>query len=407
MAFLKLYIIGAGVGDADFLTGKAANVLLLCDTIVTTQRLFDNFAYTKKVNADVRSMALAEIAPFLQKLEQENCAETVGVLVSGDVGFFSAAKRLRERFPTAELVSGISSLQYLTAKSGQPYDDIKVVSLHGRERSIVPFVCYNSRVFALLGGDNQARDVIAELAESGLGRVTVTVGERLSHDEERIITDSAQKLLGREFAPLCVMLIANERAKECAGTLYDEDFLRAEGVPMTKEATRALALSYLDIRAQEKVVDIGAGSGSLTVEMARKAHEEVVYAVEKSAKAIAVLRQNIEKHGAANVKIISGNAPDALVDLPVFDKAFIGGSGGNLRKIVGILLEKNPCIRIVITAVTLQTLGEAQAVLSENGFKIRVLCVNVARAQKLGEYDLMMAENPVYILAGDGKNGEL
>jgi precorrin-6Y C5,15-methyltransferase (decarboxylating) len=148
------------------------------------------------------------------------------------------------------------------------------------------------------------------------------------------------------------------------------------------------------------VADNGAGTGSVTVEMARKAHEGVVFAVEKNAAAADLARKNIARFRAFNATVLQGEAPELLDALPPPDKAFIGGSGGNLAGIVAGLLEKNPRLRIVIAAVTLGTLHEAAGELEARGCSPDILCVNVAAAVTRGRHRMMKAENPVYIISG-------
>jgi precorrin-6Y C5,15-methyltransferase (decarboxylating) len=184
--------------------------------------------------------------------------------------------------------------------------------------------------------------------------------------------------------------------------LRDADFIRG-GSPMTKEEIRWLTINKLGIRSGDIVFDIGAGTGSVSIEMARKAYDGFVYAIEEKEDACALVRANADKHGAFNVEIVHGRAPEAFAYLPVPDKAFIGGSSGNIDTILGRLLSLNPAIEIAVNVVTLQSLQQTLAAYEKHCLAdTDVVCANIAKSKKMGEYDMMTAQNPVYILTGRG-----
>ena len=126
----------------------------------------------------------------------------------------------------------------------------------------------------------------------------------------------------------------------------------------------------------------------------------MVFALEKNAAAVELVKENIARFRAFNVTALHGEAPDGLDALPPPDKAFIGGSGGNLAGIIAGLMVRNPRVRIVVSAVTLETLHEAVGELAARGCSPDVLCANVALAGLRGRYRMMRAENPVYIISG-------
>jgi precorrin-6Y C5,15-methyltransferase (decarboxylating) len=136
------------------------------------------------------------------------------------------------------------------------------------------------------------------------------------------------------------------------------------------------------------------------VELARKAFDGFVYAIEHKEDACALVRENATKHGAFNLEVIHGEAPYALDDLPIPDKAFIGGSSGKMDGILDKLLTLNPNIRIVINAITLQTMTQAIEWFERHGAETDITCVNIAKSRKTGGYDIMTAQNPIYIVRG-------
>ena len=169
---------------------------------------------------------------------------------------------------------------------------------------------------------------------------------------------------------------------------------------MTKSEVRAISMSKLELHDDSVVWDIGAGTGSVSVECALAAYKGQVYAIEKEPDAVELIKRNKLKFKADNLCIVSGSAPDVLAELPVPTHAFIGGTGGNLRTILNVLLEKNPSVRIVMNTVTLESQSEAFACAKEYGFAdFEAVSVNISRTKKAGSYNMMTAQNPVTVFA--------
>ncbi|MCR4821341.1 MAG: precorrin-6Y C5,15-methyltransferase (decarboxylating) subunit CbiT [Treponema sp.] len=197
-------------------------------------------------------------------------------------------------------------------------------------------------------------------------------------------------------------------------SLKDEDFIRHEKVPMTKREVRALSLSALSLSKDSVFYDVGSGSGSVTVEGARLAYEGQVFALECNEEALALTKANIEEFSLENVSLISGSAPQCLenLDLPAPTHVFIGGSKGNFGQICRFFLKKNPRVKIAANFVSLEGLFEMQKFLSqleEENFAVKDLEISqigVSRAQKTGNFNLLKALNPVYIVSftGSGPN---
>ena len=174
-------------------------------------------------------------------------------------------------------------------------------------------------------------------------------------------------------------------------------FIRGK-VPMTKEEVREVAICKLHLTENSVVYDIGSGTGSIAVEAAARSAKLHVFAVEQKEEAVALIEQNRAKFHLKKITVVHGKAPDALKELPVPTHAFIGGSSGNLHEIINVLREKNPHIRIVITAISLETVSEITALLKETEVtQSEVVALQVSRAKAVGNYHLMQAENPVYL----------
>lgn len=242
-----------------------------------------------------------------------------------------------------------------------------------------------------------------ELSEYGLGDVRLHVGCRLSYEDERILSGSPGELLKEEPGDLTAVLIENPRAKTVVTHgIADEAFLRAK-TPMTKSEIRSVSLSKLQLTRDSIVYDVGAGTGSVSVEAALQSPAGRVYAVEKKPEAAELIRQNSRRFGTANLEVIEGTAPQALDDLPAPTHAFIGGSSGNLREILQLLLKKNPRVRVVINAITLETVTEALECLRRLSVQQEdIAVVSVGKAKKAGELHMMMGQNPVYVISFTG-----
>lgn len=391
-------IIGAGMGTPDTLTAEARRALDEADAVFATARL-------AALNAK------AVVCPFGELAARAVQADggAIAVLVSGDVGFFSAAARLREQLtPHGEvrLICGLSSLQYFCAKIGVPYDDICVRSLHGRAGSILGAVSYHKKVFALTGGTQNAQMMCRTLSDAGLGGLTVHLGENLGMKIERIAHGTAAELAEQPCGDLAVLLIEHPDAVNAAAPLRDSMFTRAK-VPMTKEEVRWTACGRLAVQPGDTVWDVGAGTGAMTLELARRACDGMVYAVERDADALALLDENRRKLGGYNVQIVAGRAPEVLEALPAPDCVFVGGSGGEMRRILALAKEKNPAVRVVVTAIALETLEEARRALIDLGFAgVEVSQMAASRGKAVGPYTMMTALNPVFILSGGGQDAE-
>ncbi len=181
--------------------------------------------------------------------------------------------------------------------------------------------------------------------------------------------------------------------------ISDEAFERGS-LPMTKSEVRAVILSRLCLQVDEIVYDIGSGTGSVSVEMGGQVSAGCVYAVEQKAEGIGLVTRNAERFGLSNIHPIEGRAPEALLALPAPDAAFIGGSEGSLRGILALLLEKNPKVRVVLTAVTMETVAEGTALMEEYGMEPELVLLQVSRGRRIGTRHMMTALNPIYVISG-------
>lgn len=395
----KVTLLGIGMGSPKTLTQEGQEAVRNADLIVGAKRMVDAVRLSgQDVFYEYRSK---EIAEYL--IAHPEYTKVV-IALSGDVGFYSGAKKLAELLgPDTEMICGISSVVYFMSKIGLSWDDAKIVSAHGKTCNLISLIRTNRKVFAILGTGDGVRKLAEKLTFYGMGDVILHVGENLSYDNEKILAKPARELVSYEGDPLSVVCAYNPQAEPELAThgIPDEEFIRGKA-PMTKTEVRTVSLSKLRLPKDAICYDIGAGTGSVSVEMALRASEGGVYAIEKKEDALALLQENKKKFALDHMYIVPGTAPEALEELPVPTHAFIGGSSGNMKEIVELLLNKNPQVRIVINCITLETVGEALDCIREQQetyqCESEVVQLCASRSKNIGRYHMMMGENPIYII---------
>ena len=324
------------------------------------------------------------------------------LVYSGDTGFYSGASAMMEKLEAlgvrARVLPGLSSIQLLAAALGRPWQGWNLVSAHGRTCDPVAECMQGRPTFFLTGGSEDPATLCAQLAAEGFGDVQAVVGQCLGTPEEKIFRGSVKELAAGRFNSLSVLLVeAAEVLPRRAPGLPDEAFERGD-VPMTKQEVRAAVLAKLAVRPEDILWDVGAGTGSVSVELALAAPRGRVYAVECDPEACALIRQNKEKFAVRNLTLVEGTAPAALENLPAPDAVFIGGTKGNLAAVVEAALARNPAARVCISAIALETLSAAVAALTAHGLQAEVCQISVSRAKAAGKLHLLMANNPIFLI---------
>lgn len=428
----KVTIIGAGPGNPDLLSRAALDAIDIADVVIGAHRALVGI----DVPPDVVRCELVKTADIVAALTDAASWQRAVVVMTGDVGLFSGARRLVEALSgdaqmDVRIIPGISSASYLAARLARPWQDWRFASAHGVACDIVAEAERSGELFLVTSGGEDPSRLSGELVQAGFGDACVTVAERLSYPDERITCATASEIAGQTFDDLNVMLIdfaggagspagssaasevpagasraASSRWPYASSGIPDELFIRGD-VPMTKQEVRAVALAKLRLTATDTVWDVGAGTGSVSIEAALVARAGSVWAVERNAAGVRLIRENADAFGCGNVHAVPGVAPEALSKLPVPDAVFVGGSAGELPSIVEAALEKNSQVRLCVPCVTVETLTEACALLSGSRFKGFEACqVSAARAEAVGSHHLMKAQNPVFLVSARGAGGE-
>ena len=412
----KVTIIGAGPGNPDLLSRAALDAIDIADVVIGAHRALAGI----DVPPDVVRCELVKTADIVAALTDAASWQRAVVVMTGDVGLFSGTRRLVEALSgdaqvDVRVIPGISSASYLAARLARPWQDWRFASAHGVACDIVAEAERAGELFLATSGGEDPSRLSGELVQAGFGDARVTVAERLSYPDERITCATASEIAGQTFDDLNLMLIefaggagspAGSRWPYASSGIPDELFIRGD-VPMTKQEVRAVALAKLRLTATDTVWDVGAGTGSVSIEAALVARAGSVWAVERNAAGVRLIRENADAFGCGNVHAVPGVAPDALAKLPVPDAVFVGGSAGELPSIVEAALEKNSQVRLCVPCVTVETLTEACALLSGSRFKGFEACqVSAARAEAVGSHHLMKAQNPVFLVSARGAGGE-
>ena len=397
---MNVTLIGMGSGQPENLTLQGLAALRQADLILGARRLL---AVLPAGCTENRAAAYRpdEVAELLQTSGAENAV----LVYSGDTGFYSGASAMMEKLEAlgvrARVLPGLSSIQLLAVALGRPWQGWNLVSAHGRTCDPVAECMQGRPTFFLTGGSEDPATLCAQLEAEGFGDMQAVVGQCLGTPEEKIFRGSVKELAAGRFNSLSVLLVeAAEVLPRRAPGLPDEAFERGD-VPMTKQEVRAAVLAKLAVRPEDILWDVGAGTGSVSVELALAAPRGRVYAVECRPEGCALIKANREKFRTRNLVLVEGLAPDALSDLPAPDAVFIGGSKGSLAAIVDAALDKNPDARICVSAIALETLSAAVAALTAKGRTVQVSQIAVSRAKAVGGLHLMMAQNPIYLITGE------
>lgn len=397
----KITLIGIGMGNLDTLTIEGEKALKEADIIIGSTRMLKAVSPFKKVNFNAYKST--EIIDFISNnLEYKS----ICIVYSGDIGFYSGATSLIRDLRNFEIktICGISSVVYFASKLNMPWQDIKLLSMHGRESNIIYEARHNKKIFSLLGGKDSVKKLCNILNDNDLGNSKIYIGQNLSYKDEIIEEGLVKDFLDKDFLELNVVLIINNNFihEKPYIKIEDNNFIKGK-VPMTKSEVRSLSIIKLDLDKSSIVYDIGAGTGSISIEIAMNLQDGLVYAVEKDEKAIELIDINKKKFKVNNLEIIKGIAPNIFKDITPPTHVFIGGSSGNLKYIIEDILQKNPFVRVVINAITLETLQEALECIKKYSFKdVDITQVAISKSRQIGRYNLMTGQNPIYIISFKG-----
>lgn len=422
----KLSIVGIGPGSMEYVNAKARKLISDADIIVAgSDRMLELSDEIRKEEKNCKeytsfkSYKTIDIINFIKEKFENSQDSSAVVLMSGDTGFYSGTQSLYKHIEAMaknsenilhkvdmQIVPSISSISYLASRYNISWHDMKIVSLHGRRGHLAHELKTNKKVFVISSGGMETSDIISELIDKGFEDCDIYIGENMSYPEEVLSHGKVADFKEHKFLELCSMIIINQNASPMHMTLgiEDDEFIR-DKVPMTKSEIRALSVAKLGLSSEDICYDVGAGTGSVSIEMAMNVPKGKVYAIEKKTIAADLIYKNIEKFGLDNVEVIKGEASVSMEEIEAPDAVFIGGTTGKLRDILKIVFEKNPKVRVVVTAVSLESvaeINEACKYYETLGCKTDIVLVSVSNTKRVMNYTMFDAKNPVLIASIKG-----
>ncbi len=409
----EIILAGTGMGAKGNLTKEAEQEIAQADIILGAERMISK--YEPKLEKRPYYLA-SQIVPYLRE-QQDKMTETgkkVVILFSGDSGFYSGCEKLYQSLKqeveqgnlsaSLHILPGISSISYLASSIGVSYHDAAIRSIHGKrewEQEILVTVKQNTKTFLLTSGVKDIQALGRLFLENGLEKCVIIAGYQLSYPEHELLELSVEACckLNKEGLYICLIQNPTVQPKQLTHGKTDEDFIR-DKIPMTKEEVREVSICKLRLQEDAVLYDIGSGTGSIAVEVAGLSESVRVFAIERKEEAFSLIESNCKRFGTRNVAVIQAFAPEGLEKLPTPTHAFIGGSGGNMKEIMMLLYQKNPKLRVVINAISMETICEMREIIEVYKDKIEdldIVQLQVNKAKKIGDYHLMQAQNPVWI----------
>lgn len=393
----KLTVVGGGPGNSRCILPVGMDAIGQADVVIADTRYLPLIEHR-----DVRPMG--RIMETVNLIRQLMTDFNVAVVVSGDPLIYSLYKTLAKNLSNAEIeiIPGIGSLQMLASKLGETVENARILSAHGRNLSegrLALTVYENEKVFLLCDRERGPAWMAQVMIDFNLKDVWMTAVENISYENEKMTCGTPKDFVDKSFDSLCVVMIKNNTPEKVIGKplLCDADFIR-DKTPMTKEEVRWTIIGKMKLSPDAVVWDVGAGTGSVSIECARQCPFGEVYAVERLPEAAALIEKNKEKFGTENLHIVHGMAGEAVKKLPIPTHVFIGGSGREMTDILKYIQTLGSNITVMASCVTLETLAESVKLFSEGFSDYEIVQLNVSRGRLLGSYHLLDSNNPVTLI---------
>ena len=397
----KLHIIGI---SSQKLSTSQENLLAGCSLITGGKRLLQ---LCKDI--PVKTSTITPLDTALSTIGEALKQGNVAVLASGDPLFFGIGKRLIQEFgtETVQVQPALSSMQEAFARFKIPWDDARLISLHGRKHTHIPGILMaHAKTFVFTdhanSPDKLAAGIIYYLKLIGehslLDNYKVLVAEDLGSDDENLFTGSLLETAATSFSPLNVMcLLRPEKEAECTFGLRETEIHHSRGL-ITKDEVRAMTLHRLRLPREGVFWDVGGGSGSISIEAARMNPDLTLYAIERKDEELENIKANICKYGCYNIIPVAGNALDVLGSLPDPQRVFIGGNGGQLEGIIKEAADRLPLGGwLVANGVIEKTITLAPKFMKSHGLTVTTSRITFSRTDGDGKEKTF---NPITIIAG-------
>lgn len=399
-------VVGIGDDGCVGLTSRAMSAIASAHVLVGGER---HLAFVPQFRGE-RIVLQDGITAALERVAELAEDRNVCILASGDPLFFGIGGLVIKKLGAehVEIVPQPSSVQQAFARIGIKWEDAALLSVHGRPlEGLVTRLRRIAKAAVLTDEESSPARIAAHLLDHGETAWNASLCENLGGPGERVRSLPLAELAAlTDVAPLNVLVLvrsdAGWRPPPAIPFVHEDAF--AKRMPkkglITKREVRLLSLAALQIRSGSVVWDIGAGSGSVSIEAAQLAPDGRVYAIEVDPDGVAICRDNVRAHGVDNVRVIAGRAPEALAALETPDAVFVGGSKGSMAEIIDVALDRlRPGGRIVANAITLENANEAYQSLRRHALVPEVTLLQVSRSEPLAHYQRYEALNPIQIFA--------
>lgn len=392
----KIEVIGLGMGPGDVTEAMRA-VIAGAGVLAGGRRLLDWFPE----HAGRRLPLAGGLEQWIEDLARAAQDEKVAVLASGDPGFFGIAARLAERLgrDALRIRPNVTTVQAAFARLGRPWQDARIVSLHGRGFSgLWPSLRGAEALAVFTDPERTPAAIAAAMLERGQAGWRMFVAESLGEPEERCGEYSLEQAAGRSFAPLNLAVLLRQGAPAPLHLGMAEDGYEHQAGLITKAEVRAVALAKLELLPGLTLWDLGAGCGSVGLEARLLLAGGRVYAVEKDPERAGQIEANRARFGAAELSVLRAALPEGLAELPDPDRVFVGGGGADLDVIVTAALARlRPGGVLVVSAVRLGAVQAARRAAQAAGLEADVVQVAVSRSAGLAGDIYFKALNPVWL----------
>jgi len=397
-------IVGMSDDGCISLTAQAVNAVLNAQILIGGERHLEFFPQFEGKKILIKGK-LSELIQNIETLSHEN---NVVVLASGDPLFYGIGSLIVKKLgrDLVEIVPHPSSIQLAFSRLGLKWNDAKIISFHARPiKGFITKIQNYEKIGILTDAQNTPQKIAQHMLNYNEENWKVYICEHLGGVEENIQEMTIKKLAQNEAVKDLNVLILirdqeNFQIPATIGFIDEKKFekrMPRKGL-ITKKDIRLLSLGYMNLRQNSIVWDIGTASGSVAIEAAKLCPEGMVYAVETNEECISICKENIITHKVDNVDVIHGKAPETLEGLPAPDAVFVGGSKGNMKAIIETSLTAlSEGGRLVVNAITLETVQETYQYFKRAGIKAEVTQVNISKAVPLAHYHRYEAMNPIHI----------
>jgi precorrin-6Y C5,15-methyltransferase (decarboxylating) len=401
---IPVQVVGLGMSPADLTLG-ALEIIREAQVLVGGRRLLDYFPEHRSMKIPLGK----DPEGTLKQLPVLAETKRVVVLASGDPNFYGVGPLVVRVLGAEHVVihPNLTAVQTACARLRMPWQDATVISLHGRSwEHLAAALGQPGPLLIYTDPAHTPGEIARFLLARGLVQVRFCVLEDLGQETERVSWLTLAEAREQEFSPLNLVVVVREpgevnQARPALHLGLPEAALAHQAGLITKSEVRAVVLAKLVLGPGQVIWDVGAGCGSVGLEASLLVPGGKIFAVERQPERAAQIATNRNRYGVDNLKVVSGQAPDCLANLPTPHRVFVGGSGLMVSAVIREAVRRlAPGGRVVVTAALLETLNAARSTLEQAGWEVEVVQVQVSRSHPLAGGTALQALNPVWIVTG-------